>query len=155
MAYNFRQRLLRDELLETQFDDPDNLDEESESENSEGSDYIHEPDADTTDAEEEDYDLADEMEDARPTKKMRQREEEEDALDSAPLAERLQRRSGSRGRSQSKLYGKGGRGKEKFVWSLNPSTRRSGKFSEYNILENEGAGITVDREASMYIRIYV
>ncbi|XP_018393047.1 PREDICTED: uncharacterized protein LOC108772090 [Cyphomyrmex costatus] len=141
MAYNLRQRSLREELLETQYDETDFGGEVSDNEEDNGSDYEHDPDADLTDTEQEEDEFDDELEDAPPTKRMLLREEEEDELDSMPLGDRLQSRRRSRGRPQSKLFGKGGKGgKDRFVWNLNPSTRKFGKFSEQNISEQNISG---------------
>lgn len=54
MPYNLRQRFLRDELVETQYDDDNIGGENGETESCDGSDYEHEGDTDSTDAEEED-----------------------------------------------------------------------------------------------------
>lgn len=136
MAYNLRPRLLREELLETLYDENDEGGEASASEEDEVADLEHDSETeeeedgvetDASDAEQDD-ELADDMQDARPTKRMRQREEEQNELDETPLSERLQHSRRSRGRPQSKLYGKSVKGSKRFVWSTNAPTRQSGKF---------------------------
>ena len=71
------------------------------------------------------------MENVPRTKRMREREIEENELDETPLSKRLQPHRRSRGRPQSKLYGKSVKGGKKFVWSTNSSTHQSGKLYVY------------------------
>ncbi|KAK0169635.1 hypothetical protein PV328_011777 [Microctonus aethiopoides] len=126
MSYNLRARLMRDDLLETLYDEADNGGDDSDADDNSGSDLEH--DLDMEDCTTDDEDRCEDTVYAPPTKRQRQREEEQNALDDTPLCERISHlRRRSRGRPVEKLYGKGGKkGVNKFVWCLKKPLRHSG-----------------------------
>ena len=138
MAYNFRPRLLREELLAMQYDEADfggemsSDEEDNVSEFDDDFDIEQEGDrVEERDSNSEQDELDTEMENAPRTKRMREREIEKNELDETPLSKRLQPHRRSRSIPQSKLYGKSVKGGKKFVWSTNPSTRHFGKLYVY------------------------
>ena len=95
MAYNFRPRLLREELLATQYDEADFGGEMSSDEEDNvlefDDDFDIEQEGDgveENDSNSEQDELDNEIENAPRTKRMREREIEENELDETPLSKR-------------------------------------------------------------------